>query len=265
VLELLFVYGFDWGLDGSAWGTVIAQALMGGLFVAVLLRAPARDRRPSWPLMRPMVRMGGDIAVRTGALLFAFAVASAVLARMGESDLGAHQVAFQLFVFLALVLDAIAIAGQVLTGRRLGAGDVDGARASARRMCELCLAFGLLLAVLLLALGDVLPRAFTSDDTVIARAHDIWWIFAVIQIPGALVFALDGILIGAGDTRYLMWGMLVAAFLFYVPIALCALWFDWGIAGVWWGFAALIMVRLVTNGVRFLGGRWLVTGSAAPA
>jgi MATE family, multidrug efflux pump len=265
VLELLFVYGFDWGLDGSAWGTVIAQALMGGLFVAVLLRAPARDRRPRWPLMRPMVRMGGDIAVRTGALLLSFAVASAVLARMGEASLGAHQVAFQLFVFLALVLDAIAIAGQVLTGRRLGAGDVEGARAAARRMCEWCLLFGTGLAVVLLVLGGVLPRAFTSDADVIARAHDVWWIFALIQIPGALVFALDGILIGAGDTRFLMWGMLVAAVGVYVPIALCSLWLDWGIEGVWFGFAALILVRLTTNGVRFLGGRWLVTGSAAPA
>jgi putative MATE family efflux protein len=264
VLEVLFVYGFGWGLDGSAWGTVIAQAVMGALFVGVLLRAPARDRRPHWALIRPMLRMGGDIAVRTGALLLSFAVASAVLARMGESSLGAHQVAFQLFVFLALVLDAIAIAGQVLTGRRLGAGDIEGTRAAARRMCELCLGFGLLLAVVLLALNDVLPRAFTSDAGVLAKAHDVWWIFALIQVPGALVFALDGILIGAGDTRFLMWGMLAAAFLFYVPIALCSLWLGWGIEGVWWGFAALMVVRLVTNGARFLRGRWLVTGAAAP-
>jgi putative MATE family efflux protein len=265
VLEVLFVYGFGWGLDGSAWGTVIAQALMGGLFVRQLLGAPARSRRPRWELMRPMARMGGDIAIRTAALLASFAVASAVLARMGESSLAAHQVAFQLFVFLALVLDAIAIAGQVITGRRLGAGDIEGARAAALRMCQWCLAFGVLLAAVLLALSDVLPRAFSSDDVVLARAHDVWVIFALIQIPGALVFALDGILIGAGDTRFLMWGMLAAALFVYVPIALLSLELDWGIEGVWWGFAGLMAVRLTTNGLRFLGGRWLVTGAAAAA
>ena len=122
VLEVLFVYGFGWGLAGSAWGTVIAQVGMGLAFVYWLLGAPADSRRPSWRTMRPLLRVGGDIAVRTGALLLSFMLASAVAARMGEASLAAHQIAFGLFVFLALVLDAVAIAGQILVGRMLGAG-----------------------------------------------------------------------------------------------------------------------------------------------
>ena len=134
VLELLFVYGFHWGIAGSAAGTAIAQAGMGVAFVVELLRPRAESRRPSLREMRPMLRIGGQIFVRTTALLASFLVAASVLARMGDAQLGAHQIAFQLFIFLALVLDAVAIAGQVIVGRMLGAGDADGAYASAVRM-----------------------------------------------------------------------------------------------------------------------------------
>ena len=132
VLEVLFVYGFDWGLAGSAWGTVIAQAGMGAAFVAVQRRAGWQ--RPQWARIRPLMRIGSHIAVRTTALLGSFLVASAVLARVSPAALGAHQIAFQLFVFLALVLDALAIAGQVMVGGMLGAGDAAGARAASLRM-----------------------------------------------------------------------------------------------------------------------------------
>ena len=132
VLELLFVYGFDWGLAGSAWGTVIAQAGMGLAFVEVQRRAGFEP--PVLARIRSLMRIGGEIAVRTTALLGSFLVASAVLARVGAASLAAHQIAFQLFVFLALVLDALAIAAQVLVGRLLGAGDAVRARAAAVRV-----------------------------------------------------------------------------------------------------------------------------------
>ncbi len=261
VLNVVLVYGVDLGLDGSAIGTAIAQASMGAAFVWLLLRRPAATRRPRWSLMAPLVRMGGDLVVRTGALLGSFLVASAVLARIGEASLGAHQVAFQLFVFLALVLDAIAIAGQVLVGRMLGAGDAERAYAAARRMIVLSVAAGTLLALVLLALTDVVPRAFTGDDAVIERAQEVWPLFALMQPCAAAVFALDGILIGAGDTRYLAVSMLVAGFGFYVPIALLALELEWGIVGVWCGLLALMAVRLLTLGARFRSRRWAVVGA----
>jgi putative MATE family efflux protein len=258
LLELLFVYGFDWGLAGSAWGTVIAQAGMGLAFVAVQRRAGLE--RPVLARMRPLARIGAEIAVRTGALLGSFLVASAVLARVGAASLGAHQIAFQLFVFLALVLDAVAIAGQVLVGRMLGAGDAAGARAAATRMIGWSALAGGGFAVGLLALEGVLPGLFTDDPAVVERAEAIWPLFAALMPLNGAVFALDGILIGAGDTRFLMWGMLAAAAV-YVPVALLALHEDWGIVGVWWGLAGLIAVRLATTLGRFAGERWALVGA----
>jgi len=212
--------------------------------------------------MRPLARIGSEIAVRTTALTGSFLVASAVLARIGAPSLGAHQVAFQLWVFLALVLDAIAIAGQVMIGRMLGGGDAAGARAAAMRMIGWSTAVGALFALVLLALGDAVPRLFTGDEAVVAQAHQIWPLFAVMMPANGAVFALDGILIGAGDTRYLMWGMLAAAAV-YVPITVLALHEGWGIVGVWWGLLALIAVRLLTCGARFAGSRWALTGAPA--
>src|SRR6266404_599974 len=142
VLEVVFVYVFHWGIAGSAAGTAIAQAGMGVAFVVELLRPHAPSRRPSWREMRPLVRVGRQIFVRTLALYASFLVAASVLARMGDAELGAHQIAFQLFVFLALLLDAVAIAGQVIVGRMLGAGDADGAHAAAVRMIGWSVAIG---------------------------------------------------------------------------------------------------------------------------
>ena len=261
VLGLVLIYGLDIGFLGSAIATVIAQAGMGAAFIVHLLRPPATGRAPSLARMRPLVRIGGEIFVRTTSLYASFLVASAVLARVGDDSLGAHQIAFQLFVFLALVLDSVAIAGQVMVGRMLGAGDSAGARAAARRMIEMAVVAGAAFALVMLALGGVLPGAFTGDGDVIDRTEEIWPLFCLMQPFNGAVFALDGILIGAGDTRFLMWGMLAASLGAFAPIALLSLELDWGIVGVWCGLLALIAVRLVTCLVRFSGHRWAVVGA----
>jgi putative MATE family efflux protein len=262
-LELLFVYGFGWGIEGSAWGTAIAQAGMGAAFAVLLLRAPARSRRPRAELMRPLMRIGGQIFVRTTALYASFLVASAVLARVGTASLAAHQIAFQLWTFLALVLDAVAIAAQVLVARTLGVGDAERAHDAALRAIGWSAAVGALVGAVMLALIGVLPHAFTDDAAVLDRTREVWPLFALMQPLAGIAFALDGILIGAGDTRFLMWSMLASAGCVYIPIALASLHFGWGITGVWWGLLALVAARVATTGARFLGRRWAVVGAPA--
>jgi putative MATE family efflux protein len=262
VLELWFVYGLRLGLPGSAWGTVIAQAAMGAAFAAALWRAagPGAERRPHWARMRPLLQMGGALVLRTASLYGAFIVASAVVARVGAASLGAHQIGMQLFGFLALLLDAIAIAGQVIVGRRLGAGDGPGARAVARRMIELSLLGGIVLGAILYALRDVLPRAFTDDPRVLARAAVLWPLLCLLQAVGAVAYALDGILLGAGETTFLAGSMILSGAA-YVAVAVAALLLHWGLVGVWSGFIVLMIVRDLTCGARFRGGRWIVLGS----
>jgi putative MATE family efflux protein len=259
VLEVLFVYGFGWGIAGSAAGTAVAQAGMGIAFVVELLRPHAPSRRPGLGEMRPLFRIGRQIFVRTAALYASFLVAASVLTRMGDAQIGAHQIAYQLFTLLALLLDAVAIAGQVIVGRMLGAGDAEGAHAAAVRMIGWSVVVGLAFAALLAPLSYALPRAFTNDPHVLHQAALLWPFLAAMQPLGGAVFALDGILIGAGDTQFLMWSMLAASALF-VTLAVLALSFGWGIVGVWTALDVLIAARLALLGPRFARRRWAVVG-----
>lgn len=259
VLEVLFVYGFHWGVAGSAAGTAVAQAAMGAAFAVELLRPRAGSRRPSLREMRPMVRVGRQIFVRTTALYASFLVAASVCARLGDAELGAHQIALQLFFFLALMLDSVAIAGQVIVGRMLGGGDADGAYAAAARMIGWSVVLGGVFAVVLGPLAGVVPHAFSSDRAVLHQAERLWPFFAVMQPLGGAVFALDGILIGAGDTGYLMWSMLAASALF-IALVSAAYALGWGIVGVWAALDVLIAARLALLAARFAGRRWLVVG-----
>ena len=261
ILEVLFVYGFDWGIEGSAWGTVIAQAGMGAAFVVVLIRSARGDLRPRARLMRRLVSVGRYIFIRTAALMAAFTLAGAIVTRFGDASIAAHQIAFQLWIFLALVLDAIAIAGQVLVGRGLGAGDSERAYEASARMIWLSVYAGIGFAAVLLAIEGVLPYAFTSDELVVERTQAIWLLFALMQPLNGAVFALDGILIGASDGPFLAWSM-VGAFAASAAVSVAAIVFDWGIVGVWAALFVLIVVRLALMSWRFAGRRWLVTGWA---
>ena len=259
VLELLFVYGFHWGIAGSAAGTAIAQGGMGIAFTVELLRPQAASKRPSWREMAPMVRVGRQIFVRTTVLYASFLTAASVCARMGDPQIGAHQIGGQMFFFLALVLDAVAIAGQVIVGRMLGGHDAEGAYDAAARMIGWSVAVGCVFAAVLLPLYSVLPRVFTSDPLILHEARELWPYLAILQPIGGAVFALDGILIGASDTQYLMWSM-VAASAAFIVLAVLAYQRHWGIVGVWIALNVLLVARLVLLAWRFRGRRWAVVG-----
>jgi putative MATE family efflux protein len=260
ILEVLFVYGFGWGIEGSAWGTAIAQLGMGAAFVVVIVRGLAPgEARLRLGLARRVLSLGKWIFIRTAALMGAFVLAGAVATRFGEASIGAHQIAFQLFIFLALVLDSVAIAGQIIVGRELGAGRTERAYAAGARMIWLSVAAGGVFALAMLLLAGVLPRIFTGDADVLDEAALLWPLFALMQPLNGAVFALDGILIGAGDGPFLALSM-AAAFVACATVLLVTLGGDWGIRGVWAALVVLILVRLTAMLARFRRGRWLVTG-----
>jgi MATE family, multidrug efflux pump len=262
VLEVLFVYGFDWGIEGSAWGTVVAQAVMGaGFVVALARRMTPGSARPRPELALRLLSVGRWIFIRTTSLIAAFLLAGATAARAGDAPLGAHQIAFQLWIFLALVLDAVAIAGQIIVGRELGAGRAERAYDASERMIWLSVALGAAFAVVIGAGVELIPRAFTSDVATLDQATALWPLFALTLPFSGAVFALDGILIGASDGPYLAASM-AAAFAVCAATLGLVLAEDWGIRGVWAAIALLILVRLALMGARFRRRRWLVTGWA---
>jgi len=162
---------------------------------------------------------------------------------------------------VALLLDAVAIAAQSLVGAALGSGDGDGARDLAYRLTRYGLYFGVLCAVVFTLLAPVLPAVFTSDPAVLAEIPHAWWFFVALQPIGGVVFALDGVLLGAGDAGFMRNSTLLAAGLGFLPLVWAANVFDWGLAGIWTGLTAFLVIRLVAVCLRLRSGRWAVPGA----
>ena len=248
------------GLVGSAWANVLGQCIGAGLFLGALVRESRGSWRPRPAALRAQLAMGRDLVARSLAFQACFLSAAAVATRFGAPVAAAHQIVLQLWSFMALVLDAIAIAAQSLVGAALGAGDAGRARALAARVTRYGLVLGVGFGVLFAALSGVLPPVFTPDAAVLAAVPIAWWFFAALQPVAGVVFAIDGVLLGAGDAAFLRTWTLLAAVVGFLPLIWASLAFGWGLAGIWSGLAAFMLVRLVAVLLRVRGGRWAVTG-----
>ncbi len=255
VIEVVLVFGFDLGVAGAAWSTAIAQAGAGIAFLVVIRRrlAPARHRRPLWVEMAPLLTAGRHLLLRVGSMLAVFTGATAIAARVDDATLAAHQIAMTMFLFLALVLDALAIPAQTLVAEELGRRrDSDGHSALeiARRVVRLSLIAAGAIAVVIALTSPMLPHAFSDDPAVVSRATSALLLLALLLLPGAIAFADDGVLIGAGDYRFL--GVAAFGYLLAVaPIAVVVLATPaLGIAGIWIGLVVWMVLRAVVNTMR---------------
>lgn len=248
------------GLSGSAVANVAGQWLAGLLFCRALL-AEGVPLRFDLAVLRAQVVMGRDLVVRTLAFQVCFVSAAAVAARFGAAAVAAHQVVLQLWSFLALVLDSLAIAAQSLVGAALGAGLLAHAKSVAWRVTIFSTVAAAALAAVFAVGASALPRLFTSDDSVLDAIGVPWW-FLVAQLPIAgVVFALDGVLLGAGDARFMRNATLASALVGFLPLIWLSLIYGWGLVGIWSGLTTFMLLRLVFVGWRAFSGRWLVPGT----
>jgi putative MATE family efflux protein len=249
LIELVLVFVLDMGVAGSALSTVIAQMGAAIVFLVVLrprIRAAA-VRRPSRSGMAPLMTAGKHLVLRVGAMLAVFAGATAIAARIDDETLAAHQIVNSLFIFLALVLDAFAVPAHTLVAEEEGRGDLRAARFVARRSVRLSVVLSVGLGLVIAATSPLLPWVFTDDGDVAQSATiGLLWL-AVIVVPGAVAFAHDGILIGAGDYRFL--GLAAVGYLIAVtPIAIFTLLTpELGISGIWGGLLVWMILRAIVN------------------
>lgn len=246
------------GLPGSAMANVVGIGITSSLFLLALRREHTGSWRPRWDIMRRQLVMGRDLIVRSLSFQVAFISAAAVAARFGTSALAAHQILLQLWNFITLVLDSLAIAAQALTGAALGRGTVGVAKQVGQRVTLYSLLFaGALGAVFALGAG-VIPRIFTDDGDVLASMSGPWWLMIVMIILGGVVFALDGVLLGAGDAGFLRTITVLAVIGGFLPGVWLAFALDGGLTGIWVGLFAFILIRLVAVVWRFRSGAWAV-------
>ncbi|GGF45591.1 MATE family efflux transporter [Marmoricola endophyticus] len=270
VLNVALVYGLDLGIAGSAIGSVVAQVLSAAALLAVVVRVARREGaslRPRWLGVRASAGAGVPLVVRTltlraALLVTTYAVATAATGRASEVDLATHQLATTVWGFLVFVLDAVAIAAQALTGKALGEGDVASVRRLTDRMVRWGWVSGIGTGVLLAAVSPFLGALFTPDPEVRSLLVPVLLVAALGQPVAGVVFVLDGVLIGAGDGKYLaVAGTVVLVVYAPVVLALAALGLG-DLVLVWVAFAAVFMgARLVVLLARARGTRWMVTGA----
>lgn len=259
LIELVLVFGLDMGVAGSALSTVLAQIGAALAFLWLLRRriASAGRRRPSRSGMAPLMTAGRHLILRVAAMLAVFGGATAIAARIDDATLAAHQIAMSLFLLLALVLDAFAVPAHTLVAEEQGKGGAGDASFVARRSVRLSVIAGIGLGVVVASTSWLLPGLFTDDPAVVERATGALLWLAVAVVPGAVAFAHDGILIGAGDYRFLglaAVGYLVAVAPFGVVTLLRP---EIGIAGIWSGLVAWMVLRALVNDRRT---RWVLAG-----
>lgn len=264
-LNLVLVYPLGLGIAGSALGTVIAQVGAATWLCAVVVRGARRHAaslRPDRPGIRAAASANAPLFARTVLLRISLLVMTFVAAAQGDAALASHQIAFTLWYVLAMPPEAFAIASQALVGHALGAGEPDSARVKSRRALVWGFGSGLAMAVLLLALRPVYVPLFTTDAAVQDVVRSLVVVVAASQPIGALLYVLDGILIGAGDTRYLAGTMLVALVTF-LPLAGAVLVTEAGVVALWWALTGWLLARQVAVALRYRSAAWLRPGPAA--
>jgi MATE family multidrug resistance protein len=264
VLDPLFIFGFGWGLRGAALATLVAQWVGALWFVYLILGSRRRElgirpRVPGLAEIRPFLRIGGELALRTVALIGTLTLATAVATRLGTVQVAAHQVATQIWLLLAMIVDSLAVAAQALVASYRGAGDESMARRASKRLLEWGLVSGLALAGLFFLLAPTLPRLFTDEPAVLEVIGQIFPFVVAMQPINAIVFVWDGVFMGAERFRFLAIQMAVSAACAAI-IMLLVIPLGWGIAGVWWGIVALMVVRAITLAIGYRNPRLLSAG-----
>ncbi len=265
-LSAALVLGLHWGVAGSAWATVATQ--FGAAVVYLLLiRANAQEAgvplRSGTSAVLRSARDGFALFVRTVALRAVFLLTVALAARLGDAEVAAYQVAFLTWILLALALDALAIAGQAIVGRSLGSGDIPGTRAAVDRMMQWGVWGGVALGGAVLLARPFFAPLFSLEPDVAAAVSAALVVVALHQPIAGPVFVLDGVLIGAGDSRWLAWAQLVMLAA-YVPAALAVPWLldgTRGLVGLWLALLWFMVVRLFLLVHRERSDDWLVTGA----
>jgi len=267
VLNWVFIYGFGWGISGSAAGTVVAQWGMVAAYAVVvgrLARRHSASLRPQREGVRGSARSGGWMFLRTVSLRAAFLATVVVATGLGEGELAGWQIVFTIFTTAAFALDALAIAAQALVGKGLGEGDRAYVARVLRRTCAWGVWFGVIVGGAIAAFSGVIGLAFTGDAAIAALIQPALVVLALAQPIAAIVFALDGVLIGAGDARYLAIAGALTLLPYAPALALVAWLAPADAAGLAWlsaaFFGVFLVARFLAVSLRVRGTAWMHAG-----
>jgi putative MATE family efflux protein len=196
LLDGILILGLGWGLAGAAWATLIAQWLGAAAFFGLGVRSSRLVWVPR-PRLSKFFRIGWVLGARTLSIVGTMAVATSVATRIGTHTVAAHQVVTQLWFLLALLIDSLAVAAQILVPRRMAAQEWPELRALTRQLWLWGVLGGLVLSLVTAAMLFVLPEWFSQEQAVIDDIRSAMFLVIFVLPIGGLVFVGDGIFLGA--------------------------------------------------------------------
>ncbi|WP_432418623.1 MATE family efflux transporter [Corynebacterium breve] len=248
-----------WGLVGSAAANVLGVTITASCFLVALRRQHRGSWRPKWAVMKRQLVLGRDLILRSLSFQVAFISAAAVAARVSVVALAAHQIMLQLWNFITLVLDSLAIAAQTLTGSALGSGNTDNARKVGQKVTLYSMIFSLGLAAVFGIGAGAIQGIFTSEQAVLEQMQTPWWLLLIMIVLGGVVFALDGVLLGASDAVFLRNLTILSVLLGFLPGVWISHLVGGGLTGIWIGLLSFILIRFVGVILRFKSMAWATT------
>ncbi|MEO2051716.1 MAG: MATE family efflux transporter [Allomuricauda sp.] len=251
VLDFILVYGVEgWVpalyLEGAAWASLIAQAIMALMAFVLLLKKTEISMKLTFPLNKEIKRvvfMSLNLFVRALALNAALILAVREATTLGDAYIGAHTIAINLWLFAAFFIDGFAAAGNSMGGKLLGAGDYDGLWNLAKKVVS----YGMVVSVVLMVFGFLFYRPighlFSNETVVLQTFYGIFYI-VILGLPmNTLAFVFDGLFKGLGEMKYLRNVLLSATFLGFVPTLYLGKFMGWGFYAIWIAFVVWMMIR----------------------
>lgn len=250
-LDILLVYGLEgWvpamGVQGAAWASLIAQAIMALMALLFLLsktNISLRLRFPLHPEIKRLIAMSLNLFVRSFSLNIALVLAVREATSLGTEAVAAHTIATNVWLFTAFFIDGYGAAGNVLGGRLLGARDYTSLWLLTKRVNLYNLCVCAFLMLLSLIFYSSVGSLFSKESSVLQGFYSIFIIIILMQPLNSIAFTMDALFKGLGEMAYLRNTLLIATFIGFLPALYTSRYLGGGLKGIWFAFVIWMILR----------------------
>tara|TARA_B110000046_G_scaffold185997_1_gene231175 strand:+ start:16582 stop:17940 length:1359 start_codon:yes stop_codon:yes gene_type:complete len=259
VLDIIFVYGIEgfipaMNIEGAAYASIIAQITMAVIALILLLKKTTISLKLSLPFHKEiphLLGMIGNLFVRTIALNTALFFATAYATDYGKEYIAAYTIGLNIWLLGAFMIDGYASAGNILSGKLLGAKDYKTLLKLSSKLAKYGFFMGIIIAVIGFVFYDFIGRIFTKDALVLEQFYHVFWIVILTQPISAITFIFDGMFKGMGEMKYLRNLLILSTGFVFIPTLLFFDWLDYKLVAIWIAFTFWILARGIPLIIKF--------------
>ena len=259
VLDVILVYGITniispMNIQGAAYASVIAQismALISGILLLKKTDIPLVFKLPLHAEIPKFVVMVLNLFVRTLALNTALYFGTAYATNYGDAFIAAYTIGFNLWLMCAFMIDGYSSAGNILSGKLLGAKSYKTLLSLGHRLIQYGFIFGVFLAIICAIFYQSIGRIFTQEPEVLAHFYNTFWIVLLMQPVCAVAFIYDGMFKGMGEMKFLRNVLLLATGFVFIPTLLVFDNMNYQLYAIWIAFFLWMFARAIPLIIKF--------------